>query len=62
MALCPICGKPVAPRTENTAFPFCSPRCKLIDLGKWVDEDYRIPSTDAPPGDGSPSGQGEELN
>jgi endogenous inhibitor of DNA gyrase (YacG/DUF329 family) len=40
---CPICRKPVAPRASNSAFPFCSDRCKLLDLGKWLGEDYRIP-------------------
>jgi endogenous inhibitor of DNA gyrase (YacG/DUF329 family) len=40
---CPICRKPVAPRASNAAFPFCSDRCKLLDLGKWLGEDYRIP-------------------
>lgn len=30
------------PRTENAAFPFCSSRCQLVDLGKWLDGDYRI--------------------
>ncbi len=44
MAACPICGKPAAPRTENRAFPFCSMRCRQIDLGKWLDEEYRIPT------------------
>lgn len=40
---CPICGKPV----ENPAGafgPFCSNRCKLVDLGKWLGEEYRIES------------------
>jgi endogenous inhibitor of DNA gyrase (YacG/DUF329 family) len=36
---CPICGKEAA--TEF--FPFCSDRCRLIDLGNWADERYRIP-------------------
>jgi endogenous inhibitor of DNA gyrase (YacG/DUF329 family) len=36
----------VAPRPQNRAFPFCSPRCKLVDLGKWLDEKYRAPDTD----------------
>jgi len=27
----------------NEAFPFCSPRCRLIDLGKWLGGDYRVP-------------------
>jgi endogenous inhibitor of DNA gyrase (YacG/DUF329 family) len=43
MALCPICNKPAAPRAENPSFPFCSPRCKTVDLGKWLNEDYRVP-------------------
>jgi len=38
---CPICKKPVA--LSDPYMPFCSERCKLIDLGKWADEDYRIP-------------------
>jgi endogenous inhibitor of DNA gyrase (YacG/DUF329 family) len=40
---CPICKKDVVPRAENPAFPFCSERCKLIDLGKWLGEGYAIP-------------------
>nr|WP_242344989.1 DNA gyrase inhibitor YacG [Anaeromyxobacter sp. SG22] len=47
---CPICGKPVPPRTENRAFPFCSDRCRLLDLGKWLGEEYRVPGPRA--GDG----------
>jgi uncharacterized protein len=39
---CPICKKDVKPRSENVSFPFCSARCKTIDLGKWVNEEYRI--------------------
>ena len=38
---CPICGKP-ADLNAPPAGPFCSERCKLIDLGKWLGEDYRI--------------------
>ena len=48
MAACPICGKPAASRSENRTFPFCSTRCRQIDLGKWLDEDYRIPTGPAP--------------
>jgi len=44
MKHCPICKKDVAPRAENPAFPFCSDRCKLIDLGKWLGGDYRVPA------------------
>lgn len=48
---CTICGKPVAPRAENRAYPFCSDRCRLLDLGKWLGEEYRIPGPR--PGDGA---------
>jgi len=41
---CPICKKEARPRAENSAFPFCSPRCKLVDLGQWFDEAYRVPA------------------
>lgn len=51
---CPICGKPIAPREENAAFPFCSDRCRLVDLAKWLGEEYRIPG--ARPGDGAGAG------
>jgi len=27
----------------NRAFPFCSERCRLVDLGRWLKEEYRIP-------------------
>ncbi len=40
---CPICQKAVKPRVENESFPFCSSRCKTVDLGKWLNEEYRIP-------------------
>jgi endogenous inhibitor of DNA gyrase (YacG/DUF329 family) len=39
---CPICKKPVAPGSEF--LPFCSERCKLIDLGNWASEKYVISS------------------
>ncbi|MCI0670443.1 MAG: DNA gyrase inhibitor YacG [Myxococcaceae bacterium] len=40
---CPNCKKPVAPRKENPAFPFCSARCRTLDLGRWLGEEYRMP-------------------
>ncbi|MFT3698276.1 MAG: DNA gyrase inhibitor YacG [Kofleriaceae bacterium] len=46
-AICPTCKEP-AKKAENKAFPFCCERCRLIDLGRWLDEEYRIPDT-APP-------------
>ena len=57
---CPTCGKPVnyRLRRDNPSFPFCSDRCKLIDLGKWLDEEHRIvePVAGAPV---EPEGQDE---
>ncbi|MDP2752876.1 MAG: DNA gyrase inhibitor YacG [Nitrospirota bacterium] len=40
--ICPIC-KNTTTWEENPWRPFCSERCKLIDLGKWVSEEYKIP-------------------
>ena len=51
---CPRCGRlaPYAP--ENRWRPFCSERCRVIDLGNWAAETYRVPAPtdaqdDAPP-------------
>jgi endogenous inhibitor of DNA gyrase (YacG/DUF329 family) len=41
-ASCPICKKE-ADWEGNEYRPFCSERCKLIDLGRWAGEKYRIP-------------------
>jgi hypothetical protein len=42
---------------ENPAFPFCSARCKTIDLGRWLNEEYRVP---VQPEDGSEDVPSEE--
>ena len=39
---CPICHEPLPPRSENPAYPFCSERCRLVDLGGWLGERYRV--------------------
>jgi uncharacterized protein len=39
---CPICKKPV--KSSDPDFPFCSDRCRLIDLGKWASGQYVISS------------------
>ena len=41
---CPICGKPAEARHR----PFCSARCRLLDLGRWLGGDYRIPTPESP--------------
>ncbi len=40
---CPTCRKPVAWLPENPHRPFCSRRCKLIDLGEWAAGNRYIP-------------------
>jgi len=40
---CPICAKPRVQKYR----PFCSKRCADVDLGKWLNEDYRIPAEEA---------------
>jgi endogenous inhibitor of DNA gyrase (YacG/DUF329 family) len=44
--VCPIC-KNKTTWEENPWRPFCSERCKLIDLGKWVSEEYKIEGREA---------------
>ena len=39
---CTICGKPVTVEFH----PFCSARCKQIDLGRWLNETYRVPAVE----------------
>jgi len=40
---CPSCKGPVAPRVDNAYFPFCSQRCKAVDLAKWFTGSYAVP-------------------
>ena len=46
MIRCPICKKEVTPGSPD--FPFCSERCRIVDLGNWASEKYVI-SSPAPP-------------
>ena len=48
---CPNCGNPVPWTPESEWRPFCSERCRLIDLGEWLEERHRIsePSEDDSP-------------
>ena len=39
---CPTCRR-VSKKEGNKLFPFCSERCQLVDLGRWLDEEYRVP-------------------
>ena len=40
---CPQCGGESLWSADNKFRPFCSERCKLIDLGAWASESYRVP-------------------
>ena len=42
---CPQCGKEIE-NPDPVCRPFCSNRCKLIDLGKWISGEYRIASAE----------------
>lgn len=53
---CPICGNPALFSPKNPFRPFCSERCKLIDLGEWAKEGYRIPLAE------EEMNKGENLN
>ena len=44
---CPRCQTPTT-WINNPSRPFCSDRCKLIDLGAWASESYRVPADDVP--------------
>jgi uncharacterized protein len=39
---CPICGKPASEAT----LPFCSPRCRDVDLNRWLSNSYVVPGRD----------------
>lgn len=43
LVACPTCKQMVEYSTDNAFRPFCSKRCKLIDLGLWASEQYAIP-------------------
>ncbi|MBK9615085.1 MAG: DNA gyrase inhibitor YacG [Uliginosibacterium sp.] len=45
---CPECKKPTEWRADNPWRPFCSERCKLIDIGAWASDGYCVPGQDAP--------------
>jgi endogenous inhibitor of DNA gyrase (YacG/DUF329 family) len=59
---CPICSRRFqAPTLDDwPPFPFCSERCRLVDLGRWVDGKYAIPGATAPEIQDISSGDMEE--
>jgi uncharacterized protein len=49
---CPTCSSrfQIATIGELPSFPFCSERCRLIDLGRWIDGKYVLPGATSPSG------------
>jgi uncharacterized protein len=54
---CPNCGTPVAWSPESPFRPFCSERCRLIDLGAWFSEEHAIPGDKSEQTDEADAGQ-----
>jgi endogenous inhibitor of DNA gyrase (YacG/DUF329 family) len=50
---CPVCKREFDPATSN-ARPFCSERCRTIDLGRWLGESYGLPVVPDPEADEVP--------
>jgi uncharacterized protein len=50
-ALCPQCRQPTVLETSNRFRPFCSERCKMLDLGAWFAEKHTIPVVENDSGD-----------
>jgi uncharacterized protein len=58
---CPTCGAPVE-RKENPFRPFCTERCQLVDLGRWVEGEYRVPGESLPEGHSENTAVESELD
>jgi len=54
-ARCPICRRVFDPET-SPAMPFCSERCRLVDLGRWLQERYGLPEEPAEESESTPEG------
>jgi endogenous inhibitor of DNA gyrase (YacG/DUF329 family) len=51
---CPRCGAQALYAPENRWRPFCTERCRIIDMGNWASEAYRVPVPVEPPEDAEP--------
>lgn len=54
---CPRCRQPAVYSAENPARPFCSARCRSLDLGAWASDSYRVVSSEPPEPGEQPSGE-----
>ena len=59
---CPACGCPVKWDASSPYRPFCSERCKLVDLGAWATEKYRVAKPHEEADEGAPPTQHGEGN
>ena len=59
---CPICGKgfEISKLGALPSFPFCTERCRLVDLGRWIDGAYAIPDKAQPGPDVVPEADDED--
>ena len=59
---CPTCGKSFDP-VDAATLPFCSDRCRTVDLGRWLDEKFSVPVVEPPddePPESAPDDSGED--
>jgi hypothetical protein len=56
---CPTCQRPVEWSDASPFRPFCSERCRLIDLGAWMTEKHAIPGEEMPTPAGPDGGDGD---
>lgn len=59
---CPTCGDEVVWSAAAKFRPFCSERCKMLDLGAWATERYRVAGEDAAANAADPSTDGDDLS
>ena len=57
---CPICRMEFDP-TGATTLPFCSERCRTVDLGRWLGEKYSLPTVPDPDQDDQPGSTSSEA-
>jgi uncharacterized protein len=57
---CPTCRRPVEWSAESLYRPFCSDRCRLIDMGAWLTEQHKIPDESSAAGEDSPGAPSDD--
>ena len=55
MRTCPQCGRETDDTPANRQRPFCSERCRMLDLGAWLDERYTVPAVEPPSTEETPA-------